>query len=448
MNQNMPNLLKHVKFLNRLGLVLALALPGILPAGVEVTEDKDPAQTVPCDPGLGPSTDAVASGQGAANEPGKTCKQLPQELIEETQQEVAVQVAENVQDAMTLRRLLLGRNYVFFGRAELEYALYSGDIPSSENGGDLRRLRVGIAGLATFFDRVSYKLELDLTDGTNNFSDLYVQWDSHKHGSIRVGNQRVSQNLSAMTGSLSQLFMERPLPVTTFSVRRRLAVSYDVDRGRWGMHGMFYGRDPNNNAGKYGGAFRLITKPIRGPEQIGHIGVSVVSEKMDREARYRTLPESNVTDIRLMDTGLLDDVQYQHTVGIELAGGRGANSIRVELIRSIWEREAGRSNTFNGAYLELGRFLTGQNFNYTNGKFVRPALEPGSRAWEIGLRASWVDLNDRDVRGGEQWNFGAALNYYRRPDLRFMVNLLRYRTDSVAGDDRGWILQTRVQFNR
>jgi len=109
---------------------------------------------------------------------------------------------------------------------------------------------------------------------------------------------------------------------------------------------------------------------------------------------------------------------------------------------------AGRNNTFNGAYLEIGRFLTGQSFNYQKGKFVRPNLEQGAHAWEIGLRVSWVDLNDRDVRGGEQVNFGVALNYYQRPDLRFMFNLLRFKTDSVADDDRGWILQTRVQFNR
>ena len=161
---------------------------------------------------------------------------------------------------------------------------------------------------------------------------------------------------------------------------------------------------------------------------------------MDREARYLTLPESHVTDFRLVDTGLFDDVQYQHTAGVEVAGGVETYSMRLELFRSRWEREASRSNTFNGAYIEIGHFLTGQNFNYKKGKFVRPQIEPGARAWEIGLRASWVDLNDRDVRGGEQLNVGAALNYYRRPDLRFMVNLLRFRTDSVAGDDRGWIL--------
>jgi len=169
---------------------------------------------------------------------------------------------------------------------------------------------------------------------------------------------------------------------------------------------------------------------------------------MDREARYRAQPESHVTGIRLVDTGLFEDVQYQHVLGLEMAGGLGSNSMKLELFRARWERDQGRHNTFNGAYLEAGHFLTGQDFNYKKGKFVRPQLEPGTRAWEIGLRASWVDLNDRDVRGGEQLNVGAALNYYRRPDLRFMLNLLHVRTDSVAGDYRGWILQARVQFNR
>jgi len=436
-------------FLCRFGLVLALALPGVLRAQGEETEDTDPTRTESCVPGPAPIGGVrTSSSPVAANEPGETCKQLPQDSVEGARQEISAEIAENTQNAFTLRTLLLGRNYIFFGRAGVEYAIYSGDIPSSENGGELRRLRLGIAGLATFSDRISYKAEFDLTDGTNNFSDLYVQWDSLKHGSITVGNQRVSQNLSAMTSSLSQLFMERPLPATTFSLKRRLAVSYDIDRGRWGMHGMFFTRDPNNDAGKYGWAVRLIANPIRGPKYLGHVGFSLVREKMDREARYRTRPESHVTDLRLVDTGLFDDVRYQNTVGVELAGGRDTYSTRIEVFRSKWERDGGRSNSFNGVYWEAGHFLTGQNFNYKNGKFVRPSLKPGNRAWEIGLRVSWVDLNSRDVRGGEQFNFGAALNYYRRPDLRFMINLLCFRTDSIAGDDRGWILQTRVQFNR
>lgn len=430
-----------------LGLLFALALPGALCA--TETGAGDPASEVaPCQSAANPAGPGGNASPQAGDGAVEACEKPSQQQIDEANRKISAGLAEGTQDAVTLRSLLFGRNYVFFGRAELEAAAYSGDIPSSENGLGLRRLRVGIAGLTTFFDRLSYKLELDLTDGTNNFSDLYLQWDLPRTGTLRFGNQRVSQNLSAMTSSLSQLFMEQPLPVTAFSLKRRLAVSYDNDWGRWGLHGMLFSRDPNNNAGKHGWAVRVFTQPIRGFRRIGHLGISMVSEDMDDETRYRTRPESHVTDIRLVDTGNYDDIRTRTILGAEMAGGLGSNSVRLEFFRTTWEREAGRKNTFNGAYLELGRFLTGQGFNYKAGKFVRPHLEPGVHAWEVGLRASWVDLNDRDVRGGEQVNFGAALNYYRRHDLRFMLNLLRFRTDAVAGDDRGWILQARVQFNR
>ena len=69
-----------------------------------------------------------------------------------------------------------------------------------------------------------------------------------------------------------------------------------------------------------------------------------------------------------MDTGLYQDVQYQHVVGMELAGAVGSNVLKAEAFGARWERERGRTNTFRGAYLELGHFLTGQQFNYKKGK--------------------------------------------------------------------------------
>ena len=423
-------------------LLIAPMPPAVAEKGVggTVSEGNDSCQT---------GATADSGKQGSESTPStESCNPPDVGMLENAKQEIVSKIAEGTQTAGSLESLLLGRNYVFFGRVEVEAAAYSGDIPSSENGTDLRRLRLGIAGLSTFFDSVSYKFELDLTDGTNNLSDLYLQWDLTSQGFLRLGNQRVSQNLSAMTSSLSQLFMEEPLPVSTFSLNRRLALSYDENWRRFGLHGMVFTRDPNNNAGKYGWALRAYTKPVRGPDSIGHVGFFLVSEKMDREARYRTTPESRVTDIRLVDTGVYGDVRYQHVAGLEIAGGVGSNSARIELFRSRWDREGGKENAFNGAYLEFGHFLTGQTFNYKGGKFVRPVLEPGARAWEVGLRASWVDLTDKDVRGGQQVNLGAALNYYVRPDLRFQFNLLHFRTDTIAGDDTGWILQGRLQYNR
>ena len=82
------------------------------------------------------------------------------------------------------------------------------------------------------------------------------------------------------------------------------------------------------------------------------------------------------------------------------------------------------------------------------GASKRQSIDRLQAAWEAGLRVSWADLDSRDVQGGEQVNFGVAVNYYRRQNLRVMMNLLRFNAKSIAGSDKGWILQARVQYNR
>jgi phosphate-selective porin OprO/OprP len=168
---------------------------------------------------------------------------------------------------------------------------------------------------------------------------------------------------------------------------------------------------------------------------------------MDREIRYRTRPESHVTDIRLVDTGLYNDIEHQNILGVELAGALGSTSGRIEAFASRWERVDSMENDFYGAYIEIGHFLTGQNFRYRDGKFIRPQFKKDSRAWEVGIRASWIDLNDKDIRGGEQKNLGLALNYYTRRKFRAMFNVIYYDAERDHGDEAGWIAQTRIQFN-
>jgi phosphate-selective porin OprO/OprP len=385
--------------------------------------------------------DAVPDGL-----PAEGSTESPAEIMPGKNNETASQaVSENLQTAVTLKRLLLGRSYLFFGRLEGDAAIYSGDTLDGENGADIRRFRVGVAGVLSH--RISYKGAFDLTDKTATLSDFYLKVDTSKRGAVTIGNQRVSQNVSAMTGSLSQLFMEFPLPISTFSLSRRLGIGHDYHAERWGVHGMVFSIDPNNDAGDRGWALRAFFNPSRSDGGVAHLGFSLVRERMDGEARYRTRPESSITDIRLIDTGQYPDVEYQSIVGLELAGARGSLTGRIEAFRATWERADNSENQFYGAYMETGYFLTGQNFNYRQGRFIRPRLDDGAHALEFGLRVSWVDLNNGEINGGEQLNLGLALNYYPLQNLRIQSNLLRVRTDEVAGKERSWIFQARIQFN-
>ena len=45
-------------------------------------------------------------------------------------------------------------------------------------------------------------------------------------------------------------------------------------------------------------------------------------------------------------------------------------------------------------------------------------------AWELGARVSYLDLNDGPIRGGEELNFTAGINWYLRQNVRMMFNYI------------------------
>ena len=366
-------------------------------------------------------------------------------LSPQDRHKASIIIAENAQDADILRQLLQGRQLIFFGQLGGEYAHY--DIPSfmDQDGFEIRNFRLGLAGLSPWFKNFSYKLEVDLADGSSTISDAYIHYRLSDKGSLTIGNQDGSQSLSGATGSLSLLFMEAPLPSDGFSLDKRVGISYDRNWPKSGLHLLVFGRDLNSDANHKGAAARAFFNPHRSAQGIWHLGANYVWQKNKGTARLKTRPESHVTDIRLVDTGEHNDVVSDHRYGIEIAGARGAFTTRIELFLNTWKREDGSHNDFAGAYLEGGYFLTGQPFNYINGKFVRPHLDGGRAAWELAYRVSWLDLNDGDVRGGEETNAGLALNYYPRPNLRGQFNLIHVSSDRPDSD--GWLVQVRLQFN-
>lgn len=360
--------------------------------------------------------------------------------------DASLSIAENTQNTFRLRELLGKRQFRFFGRLEGDAAGYN--IPSfvGQDGAEIRRFRIGLAGLNPWFRNISYKVEFDLTDGASTISDAYLNFDFGDRGNLTVGNQDGSQSLSASTGSLSQLFMEEPLVISAFSLDKRVGIAYDRYQERSGMHLLLFGRDLNDeNAEHRGIAFRGWLNPNRSSQGIWHIGGSYIKEYVNSSNRLDSRPESHVTDIELVDTGVWDDVMRQTRYGFEAAGATRSFTSRLEVLVTEWKHDNGDGNRFTGAYFENGLCLTGQPFRYTDGKFIRPNVRRGDYAVEAVFRLSWLDLNDGDVQGGKEFNVGAGANVYPRQDLRGQINVIY--VDSDRPDSDGWLMQARLQFN-
>ncbi|MGI9592632.1 MAG: porin [Myxococcota bacterium] len=86
---------------------------------------------------------------------------------------------------------------------------------------------------------------------------------------------------------------------------------------------------------------------------------------------------------------------------------------------------------FWGLYAYASYFLTGEHRPYELGKGRFGRLKPkknfnpfkgGWGAWEIAARYSYLDLDDRNIRGGTLWDVTAALNWYLYPNFRWMLN--------------------------
>ncbi len=338
------------------------------------------------------------------------------------------------------------RGLIFFGRTEIDYANYSSGITKNDSGFRIRSLRVGLAHALKH--NISLKAEIDLTDGDSNFADLYVRYRHKKYGLFTAGNQRVAQTLVNQTSRISRTFMEEPLPAEAFGLGRRLALGWDLHKKKGGLHVTLFGPDLNGSIGDSGYASRLYLNPTRSRFSVFHVAASYVSENMSRKTRFFSHPESRVTDERLVDTGIFEDISEQRISALEVAGAKDSFMFRGEFFRAKWFRTTEDDPVFKGFYVQASWILTGETFKYTQGKFLRVRPQNPRGAWEAAVRFSRVDLNDQSITGGEEKNLTLAVNWYAPANqFRVMSNLIFVRTDEYAGDESPTIFQLRAQFH-
>lgn len=362
----------------------------------------------------------------------------------------------------------------------------------------IRRVRLGFEG--TVPGGLGYKAEIDLANGSVGFGDVVLSYAPAKTPLVfRAGNFETLNSMEQISSSNFVSFIERAAFNDAFGNTRRLgaAVAVKSKNDDWRAEvGLFSAHSIDSSLDNDGwiGAARLIYAPKTLGGQL-HLGVNYQYRDFasniaggtstgtgmpsaNQLARYRARPNSQLTDVRFVDTGsfaahsdqilglegmaifkglyLAGEAQWVKTktyrAGDTASGNdafSGGNSAVVAL----------DNPGFFGAYGEVGYFLTGETRGYKRGdgtwartKVLNPLSKGGSGAFQLAARYEYVDLDDdaltggltnnfttgatslaaantRLGRGGTQSSYLLGLNWYPSDYVRLMVNYGRIEVE-------------------
>ncbi len=365
------------------------------------------------------------------------------------------------------------------GRIQVDYAKIDGDNPMVNDietlegntldgsGVEFRRARLFMSG--TIYDSVDFKAQYDFAGSDADFKDVWIGLrDIPYVGVIRGGHQKEPFSLEEQTSSKYITFMERALPIA-FSPSRNtglLMKNAVLDkRMTWGV-GVFEDVDDTgdsfNDFDDWNATARITGLPWYEEDgrRLVHLGLSYTHQFRDDDdttVRFRQRPESHITDARIVNTGRFgaDDVDI---VTPELALVYGPFSLQGEYFYTWTDSDEADDPEFDGYYVFGSWFITGEHRRYStsSGAFsrVKPKTnfhptEPGWGAWEVAARYSSIDLNDKEIDGGEADNITLGLNWYLNPNVRMMFNYVYSDLEDRAGvdDDDLNIFQTRLQID-
>ncbi len=339
------------------------------------------------------------------------------------------------------------------GRIHADFAYYDDDVTSMGSGASLRRARMYFKG--KLFRDWRYKAEIDFAeDGNVGPRAVWLGYSGWEFASFKLGQFQEPFSLEEMSGSNAITFMERSL-ANTFAPSYHLGFAASGYGSFWGLSGGIFADSISNKDDTvddgWGVAGRATMAPILMENAILHLGFSSEYRQTntDNKLRIRARPESRITNRRLVDTRIINDVDHTWLFGGELAALYGPFSVQGEYVLNKVSRNQAANLDFFGGYVQGSWFLTGESRPYNVKKGIFGLIEPTHKygAWELALRYSWIDLNDRDIKGGKENNFTIGLNWYVNYNLRFMMNYIFVEANPNRNgiDESPNILQMRGQ---
>jgi phosphate-selective porin OprO/OprP len=370
--------------------------------------------------------------------------QLTERLAQNIEDEVIVQKQHaevtgqspfevSVKGAVTVRQHDDGFITKFGARVMADATAYRNDNNTMGDGTKIRRARMMLKG-KMYYDW-AYKLEYDFATGHNKgIADAFIEYQGFDGIAFRVGNMKDPFSLQFQTNANYNLFIERSL-TNGLNTGRHIGAMVTTQRKNWtasvGLFGDAIQSVGGVNDEGFGVGSRVTYVFINRLNSLLHLGASANYRNAGDGAllRFKQQPEGNVSGINIVDTGSMKNINSHTKYGVEIALVSGPLSLQLEYVTTSVNRDAGLNLNFNSWYLQTGYLLTGESRQYRGGKFgkVIPNSNVGKGgigAWELGLRYSTINLNDRDIFGGKANSFTLGVNWFATTTIRFSVNYI------------------------
>jgi phosphate-selective porin OprO and OprP len=350
-----------------------------------------------------------------------------------------------------------------------------GDIDGFSN---FRRARLGAIG--SLWANTIYRLEFDFAQQARpSFLDVYGQLtDLAILGNLRVGHFFEPFSLQRLTSNRYQTFMERPL-LDAFAPSRNLGImAFDTfadKHGTWqlGVFGTDSNDDGEEQTDRGGEAItgRTTFLPYWDEPSDGryymHVG-GCFSYRMPakQQGRYGYWPGfrpgafDTIVWPRWADTGIVP-VHDAALVDLEWAWIMGPFHIQAEYAASFVDQIGGPDLTFTAWYVETGWFLTGESRPYQQEMAIFNRVTPyesffsartkdgirrGRGAWQVAFRVEDLNLNNRNIQGGNLFDLTLGLNWYVNPYTRVYFNYVHAILSGGEPGNFGNLFGVRAQF--
>jgi phosphate-selective porin OprO/OprP len=316
-------------------------------------------------------------------------------------------------------------------------------------GTKMRHARLYMSGF--IYNHYTFKADYDFAGTDADFKDVWMGVKNiPRLGELRVGHQKEPFSLETMNSLTNTTFMERGLQ-TAFVPGRNTGVkihnSSFGNRLGWGI-GAYKDVDDSGDGfddqSDYNVTGRLTGVPFTNEDGscLLHLGMAYSHKFCDEDEsiKYRSRPESNLSDVYTVDTGSINGVTGVDLLGPEIAFVNGSFCFQSEYVHTYLNRTSADNLDFSGYYALCSFFLTGEQRVYKiddgGGEFgqVIPnqpfAFDAsGWGAWQMALRYSAIDLNSRDIQGGQEKDYTFGINWFLNPNLRMTFNYVLANID-------------------